>query len=134
MRFSQNSKHCLRWTLVGNAALAQAQGLGSDTPLAQRKSAHGRCEEPIAEAIIENGRFSHVGTTERALELKPAGAKIIDAKGSTVIPGLNDSHTHVVRGGMMYALELRWDNVTSIEEGLQMIRDKQPAPRPIGSE
>ena len=41
-----------------------------------------------------------------------------------LIPGLNDSHTHVVRGGRFYNLELRWEGVPSLKIGLAMIRDQ----------
>ena len=80
-------------------------------------------KDPIAEAFIcENGKFTFVGTTNEALARKPNGALVIDAEGATIIPGLNDSHTHIVRGGMMYAMELRWDAVRSLEEGLERLR------------
>jgi hypothetical protein len=38
-----------------------------------------------------------------------------------VIPGLNDSHLHVIRGGLNYLLELRWDGVASLRQGLAML-------------
>ncbi|MEM7600170.1 MAG: amidohydrolase [Verrucomicrobiota bacterium] len=80
-------------------------------------------ENRIAEAfIVENGRFSFVGSTNEVLEKQPENATTIDAKGATIIPGLNDSHTHAVRAGMMYAMELRWDNVSSVEEALERLR------------
>jgi predicted amidohydrolase YtcJ len=41
-----------------------------------------------------------------------------------VIPGLNDSHLHAVRGALFYNLELRWDGVRSLQRGLQMIREQ----------
>lgn len=37
------------------------------------------------------------------------GTQIIDLKGHTAIPGLNDSHLHLIRGGLNYNLELRWE-------------------------
>ena len=46
---------------------------------------------------------------------------MISARCHRVIPGLNDSHPHAVRGGLNFNLELRWDGVTSLQEGLQMI-------------
>ncbi|MEM8952683.1 MAG: amidohydrolase family protein [Verrucomicrobiota bacterium] len=74
--------------------------------------------------IVEDGVFGFVGSTKEVRETMPAGAQVIDAKGATVIPGLNDSHTHIVRGGMMYAMELRWDSVRSVEEGLELLRSQ----------
>lgn len=37
----------------------------------------------------------------------------IDLNGRRAIPGLNDSHLHVIRGGLNYNMELRWDGVPS---------------------
>jgi predicted amidohydrolase YtcJ len=56
--------------------------------------------------------------------LKGEATRIIDAQGHTIIPGLNDSHAHAVRGGRFYNLELRWDGVESLERGLAMIREQ----------
>ncbi len=33
--------------------------------------------------------------------------------------GLNDSHTHPIRGGLHYNMELRWDGVRSLADGLE---------------
>ena len=41
----------------------------------------------------------------------PAEAQRIDCGGRTVIPGLIDSHMHIIRGGLNYNMELRWDGV-----------------------
>jgi predicted amidohydrolase YtcJ len=32
------------------------------------------------------------------------GTKVVDLKGHTAIPGLNDSHLHLIRGGLNYNL------------------------------
>lgn len=86
----------------------------------------------VAEAFIcENGKFSYVGSTAEVMSRRLAGSLVIDAQGATIIPGLNDSHTHIVRGGMMYAMELRWDHVYSLEEGLERLRT-QAARTPKG--
>ena len=86
----------------------------------------------VAEAFLcGDGTFSFVGSTREVLDRMPDGALVLDAGGKSVIPGLNDSHTHIVRGGMMYALELRWDNVHSIEDGLERLR-AQAARTPKG--
>ena len=44
--------------------------------------------------IIENGKIAAIGEGLAA----PAGAEVIDAMGTTVMPGLLDSHCHVVLG------------------------------------
>jgi len=51
------------------------------------------------------------------------GSKI-DLNGRTVIPGLIDSHSHPIRGGLYYNLELRWDGVPSLADGLRMLREQ----------
>jgi predicted amidohydrolase YtcJ len=58
------------------------------------------------------------------LALKGDQTKVIDLNGRTAIPGLNDSHTHLIRGGLNYNLELRWDGVPSLADGLRMLREQ----------
>ncbi|MGW0581963.1 amidohydrolase [Streptomyces sp. NPDC002920] len=48
--------------------------------------------------------------------------RVVDAMGRRVVPGLNDAHLHVIRGGLNYVLELRWDGVRTLREGLAMLR------------
>jgi predicted amidohydrolase YtcJ len=56
---------------------------------------------------------------------------MIDVGGRTVIPGLNDSHMHPIRGGLNYNLELRWDGVPSLADALRMLREQaQRTPPP----
>lgn len=81
--------------------------------------------QPSAQAIaIRSGTIMKVGSTDQILPLRGAGTTVIDAHGRRMIPGLNDTHTHTVRGGLNYALELRWDGVTSLKQGLQMLREQ----------
>ncbi len=47
---------------------------------------------PDATIIIENGIIKNIGKTG-AVKI-PAGAKVIDAKGKTILPGLWDMHAH----------------------------------------
>ncbi|MBC7924350.1 MAG: amidohydrolase [Bryobacteraceae bacterium] len=81
--------------------------------------------KPAATALaIEDGLFSSVGQSEDILPLVGPSTQVIDAKGATVIPGLNDSHLHLIRGGLNFNLELRWDGLTSLAEGLRMLKDQ----------
>jgi predicted amidohydrolase YtcJ len=78
-----------------------------------------------AEAIAVLGeRFAAVGGEAEVMRLAGQGTRVVDAGGRRVIPGLNDSHLHAIRGGLHYNLELRWDGVGSLARGLEMIREQ----------
>lgn len=89
-------------------------------------------ERTITEAIaIKDGVVLATGTTEELLKLKNDKTEVIDAKGKTLIPGLNDSHLHLTRGGRFFNAELRWDGVKSLKVALQMLKE-QAARTPKG--
>jgi predicted amidohydrolase YtcJ len=87
----------------------------------------------FTEAVaIRDGRFTAIGTDREILALADSDTKVIDLGGRTVIPGLNDSHLHVIRGGLNFNLELRWDGVPSLADALRMLREqaaRTPAPQ-----
>jgi predicted amidohydrolase YtcJ len=78
-----------------------------------------------SEAIaIKNGKVFATGTDLEILNLKGDQTKLINAGGRTLIPGLNDSHLHLTRGGRFYNAELRWDGVTSLKQALKMLKEQ----------
>ena len=82
-------------------------------------------ENPEAEAIaISGNKILRTGTNSEILKLKGKNTKVIDAGNRRVIPGLFDSHSHVIRGGRFYNTELRWDGVTSLKTALQMLKEQ----------
>ena len=87
----------------------------------------------FAEAIaVEDGKISSVGRNSEVFRLKEADTETIDLRGQTVVPGLNDSHLHIIRGGLHYNLELRWDGVPSLADALRMLKEqaaRTPAPQ-----
>ena len=87
----------------------------------------------FVEAIgIEGGKISATGNSDEMLRLADPATTVIDAKGRTVIPGLNDSHMHPIRGGLNYNMELRWDGVPSLADALRMLKEqaaRTPAPQ-----
>jgi predicted amidohydrolase YtcJ len=87
----------------------------------------------FVEAIaITGGKISAVGKDDEILRLRETGTQAIDAKRRTVIPGLNDSHMHPIRGGLNYNMELRWDGVPSLADALRMLKEqaaRTPAPQ-----
>jgi predicted amidohydrolase YtcJ len=71
---------------------------------------------------IKDGRIIGVDDAEE-YETGPE-TKVIDLNGRRVIPGLNDSHLHVIRGGLNYNMELRWDGVPSLADALRMLKEQ----------
>ncbi|MFH0779210.1 MAG: amidohydrolase [Candidatus Eisenbacteria bacterium] len=52
---------------------------------------------PHAEAfVMRDGRFIYVGTTEEVRSLVPSKTHVIDLEHATVLPGLTDSHIHLM--------------------------------------
>ncbi|MEW2396199.1 amidohydrolase [Streptomyces sp. NPDC046862] len=87
---------------------------------------------PHAGAIaIRAGVIAAVGDDKDVAARIGSATKVVDALGRRVIPGLNDSHLHVIRGGLNYVLELRWDGVPTLRQGLAMLRE-QAARTPKG--
>jgi len=78
-----------------------------------------------AQAFAARGeKIVAVGGEADIMELRSANTRVVDAGGRRVIPGLNDSHLHLVRGARDYNLELRWDGLESLQRGLQMISEQ----------
>lgn len=79
----------------------------------------------FTEAIaVKDGLVLSTGSAEELLKLKGEQTQVIDAKGRTLIPGLNDSHLHLTRGGRFYNAELRWDGVSSLKKALAMLKEQ----------
>jgi predicted amidohydrolase YtcJ len=79
----------------------------------------------IAQAVaVSDGKFLAVGTERDVMATHGDRTKTVDLGGRTAIPGLNDSHLHLIRGGLNYNLELRWDGVPSLADGLRMLREQ----------
>ncbi|MFJ3502530.1 amidohydrolase [Streptomyces sp. NPDC090135] len=106
-------------------------------PAARREPAHadllvrnakvftGDPARPEARAVaIRDGRIAALGDDHDLAPLVGPGTRVVDALGRRVVPGLNDSHLHVIRGGLNYVLELRWDGVRSLRDALAMLREQ----------
>ncbi|MDB5989294.1 MAG: Exoenzyme regulatory protein aepA precursor [Herbaspirillum sp.] len=81
--------------------------------------------QPLATAVaIQDGKFIAVGDAEEVMRHPTATTQVIDLNGRTAVPGLNDSHLHLIRGGLNYNLELRWEGVPSLADALRMLREQ----------
>lgn len=87
---------------------------------------------PAASIALRGGAVVQVGTDTEIAALAGPATQVVDLGGRTVVPGLIDSHIHVVRGGLTWHDELFWFEVDSLEAGLAMIRE-QAAKVPPGT-
>jgi hypothetical protein len=90
-------------------------------------------ERPQASAVaIRTAASWPSASVDDVMRHREAGSQVIDLNGRTVIPGLNDSHLHLIRGGLNYNLELRWEGVPSLADALRMLKeqaDRTPHPQ-----
>ena len=78
----------------------------------------------VTALAVSNGKILAVGNDDEILALASHGTRKIDLNNRRVIPGLNDSHLHVIRAGLFYNLELRWDGVPSLGQALEQLREQ----------
>ncbi|WP_333801948.1 amidohydrolase family protein, partial [Sphingobacterium multivorum] len=92
----------------------------------------GHNQEAVTAVAIQDGKFVAIGSDSDVLKLANTQTKLIDLGGRRVVPGINDSHIHLIRGGLNYNLELRWDGVPSLADALRMLKeqvDRTPHPQ-----
>jgi predicted amidohydrolase YtcJ len=79
---------------------------------------------------VVDGTIVAVGDDATVTAHADAHTRVVDLEGRTVVPGLIDSHLHVVRAGASFDEELFWYETPSLEKGLAMIRDQAAATPP----
>jgi predicted amidohydrolase YtcJ len=91
---------------IGAFALLLAWGSAAragDTLLVHGHIYTGNVHQPWAAALsVKNSRIEAVGSDAEILKHRSAGSRLIDLHGRTVIPGIVDSHMHLLYGA--YAL------------------------------
>ena len=73
---------------------------------------------------VRDGKILLTGTDEEVNKLIGPETQVIELDGRTVIPGLIDGHIHGIRAGLTFNDEVGWYDITSIEEGLEKLREK----------
>ena len=116
-----------------DTSLARSAGMTPDLVLFNGRFTTLDRTRPSAEAVaIQDGRFLSVGGNQEILALAGATTRRIDLKGRGVLPGLIDNHLHIIRGGLNFNMELRWDGVRSLADAMAMLKaqvDITPAPQ-----
>lgn len=88
----------------------------------------------VSALAIKDGKVLATGSDADVRRLANPGTKLIDLQGRRVIPGLIDSHTHIIRQGNNFAMELRWDHCPSLADAYRLFgcyRRRWTVPRPV---
>lgn len=86
----------------------------------------------ITAVAIKDGKFIAIGHDSEVMKFSGSSTKLVNLDKKRVVPGINDSHIHLIRGGLNFNLELRWDGVPSLADAMRMLReqvDKTPSPQ-----
>jgi len=78
----------------------------------------------VSAVAVKQGRVLAAGSDRDVEPHRGSHTRAIDLQGHSVIPGLNDSHIHPIRGGLSFNMELRWDGVPSLADALRMLGDQ----------
>lgn len=115
--------HKILFSIILGAGLVNAQK--ADLIVTNGKITTMDDKNPEVQTVaMKDHKIFQTGTNAQILKLKSSSTKIIDAKGNRVIPGLFDSHLHVIRGGRFYNTELRWDGVKTLKRALEMLKEQ----------
>ncbi|HJS99269.1 MAG TPA: amidohydrolase [Terriglobales bacterium] len=80
--------------------------------------------QPTAEAVAVSGdRIAWVGSAAEARRLYPGAARVLDLHGATVLPGIIDSHTHLMELGKSL-MRLNLKDVPSDKEAVEQVRQR----------
>ncbi|MBX2892968.1 MAG: amidohydrolase [Saprospiraceae bacterium] len=116
---------CAWWLAAAGLAAQTANLATADLLIINAKITTLDAERPEAEAIaVAGNKILRVGSNSEIAALRGPNTRTVDAKGRRLIPGLFDSHLHVIRGGRFYNTELRWDGVRSLARAMQMLREQ----------
>jgi len=118
-----------RRQFLGGAGALAIGGLSGSNLLAQRPLAdlvlaNGKihtmdpANRVVSQALIQGGRFTAVSNNVSA----PRGARRIDLKGKTVIPGLIDAHNHIVLVGNRPGWHTPLEHVFTIPEAIAALK------------
>jgi predicted amidohydrolase YtcJ len=111
--------------LLAAGTSPMAQTPAADTILTNGKIITVDDQFSIAEAVAIRGeRIVAVGADAAIAALAGNATQRIDLGGRAVVPGLIDNHAHFIEEGAYWDLELRFDNVESRQQALDLLRAK----------
>jgi Tol biopolymer transport system component/imidazolonepropionase-like amidohydrolase len=76
---------------------------------------------PSADVVVTGNRITAVGPSGQVAI--PPGAKTYDATGSTIVPGLIDTHAHLHYSAFEHFPELKWEYAANLAYGVTTVYD-----------
>jgi hypothetical protein len=81
----------------------------------------GRAIEGGEAVAVSGGKILVAGSNQEVERHRSEHTRSIDVDGRRIMPGLIDSHIHMVRGGLRWNLDSRWHDLSSLSDGLEAI-------------
>jgi hypothetical protein len=81
-----------------------------------------RAQPKVQALAVENGKVLKVGTNAQIKALIEPGTQVIDLGGKTLMPGLIDSHSHAIFGGLEMVSANMEDEVVALDELQKRLR------------
>jgi predicted amidohydrolase YtcJ len=81
-------------------------------------------DREVSSMAIRDGKVLAIGSDHETAAYQGGRTKVVDLDKRVVVPGLNDSHMHLINGGLQYNLEVRWDDVESLGDALRLLREQ----------
>jgi hypothetical protein len=98
-----------------------AQGDKADLILHSGKLWDGRAIEGGEAVAVAGGKILAAGGNHEVERHRSEHTRSVDVDGRRIMPGLIDSHIHMVRGGLRWNADPRWHDLSSLREGLEMV-------------
>ena len=96
---------------------------GEGTPAADAPYRSGEWQPDAQAVAVDDGRIVFAGDIRQAMRLRGSGTRVVDLEGATVLPGLVDSHTHVVElGAKLDAVDLT--DVATEAEAVALVAER----------
>ncbi len=87
-------------------------------------------KQPRAEALaVKGGKIIFVGSNNNAKAYEGTGTKVVDLKGNTVVPGLTDSHYHLIGVGQR-EMNLNLEGTNTLADFLAKIKERVDKSKP----
>lgn len=97
----------------------------ADTILVNGRITTGVGDESEATALAwRDGYVVAVGSDADVLAFRSDRTEVVEVEGRRIIPGLIDSHIHMVRAGLTWHTEARWDGLATLVDALAAISRK----------